>query len=56
MLRPIPFVIGFLIPIAFLGALLLWESSCDKSMWGWASEHSACKFWTKESVYKPYEG
>jgi hypothetical protein len=39
MLRPIPFVLGFLIPIALLGAFLLWEWSCDKSMGGWASRY-----------------
>jgi hypothetical protein len=41
-----PFVGGFLIPIGFLGALLLWEWSCDKNMGGWA-------FWNKEGTYKP---
>jgi hypothetical protein len=28
----LPFIVGFLIPIGFVGALLLWEWSCDKNM------------------------
>jgi hypothetical protein len=49
-----PFVGGFLIPLGFLGALPLWEWSCDKNMGGWASDR-ACNFWTKESTFKPYQ-
>ena len=48
-----PFALGFLIPVALLGALLAWEWSCDKNMGGWASEYRACSFWTKEGTYKP---
>ena len=45
-----PFVGGFLIPFGFLGALLLWEWSCDEKWGGWASEYRACNFWTTEST------
>jgi hypothetical protein len=55
MLRPIPFVIGFLIPLALMGVFLLWEWSCDESMGGWASGYSECNFWTRTPTYKPYE-
>jgi hypothetical protein len=43
-----PYALGILIPLSLLGAFLFWEWSCDQGG-GWASEYSACDFWTKGS-------
>ena len=47
-----PYVLGASIALSSLGALLFWEWSCDD---GWASAHTVCDFWTKQSpFYKPH--
>ena len=46
-----PYALGAAIAFSLLGALLFWEWSCDG---GWASAHTVCDFWTKQSpFYKP---